>query len=738
MNFQGKAVLVYLEEDNIARAYFRVQPLMTQDGALGTMTADYPDDGFLRIVPDKNEQHTFKERMRALSGLCLVDLRFFPMESNKIRTNKNYSPSRGETNQFIVYSDAVRALPDDLVYQVVAEGDLRNAMTPWVYIRNGANIQGPFRKEDMQCAAETTKLPPDSAQLHSITLHGQDLLFYWPKTAQPEAAAPAREPQAEKAPAAEGKQQTASAKPEQPVKPEQPAKPEPAAAKPEQTVKPETQQNAFEQIQSMNDQLSERANRLKPAESASPVVFPPEQPAKPLTGTKLYQAPQRQLSPRRAHNPLMEAVENQRYSSRYEVSRYEAPGATIPQNTLLKEVANPADTFKRALAGMCHSPEAQRQAVDMVLAQSGMKPILAKVLGRETNGLTIAAMHSQLQELEAERLMTLMQLDDVKKNLAACREEALGKLNMAEQKKLDQLHIAQQTAQNALDQLNKTLAPLEKKREEAAAYLDAVRGFADGGKRVLCPAVGAAATKADLVSRVEKCMKAAGFIMEPGDALAMLAAFALSARNNVWQFRSESRADADTALDAFAAALGTKAIRSGINDDYVVVPGGNAPVFVSTDYQVVSHPLVFTTYIEKLGKPEKEADFCPLPHCDVPVYADPEALPAPLPVYAPVSLESVIKETLTESALTAETKSAFLSIRKAVAATGTPLPLETVGMIARFIAATQNDLKGGVAEAIDRAFCLFVVAHILDYNMDVEAVKPELAAMPRALKALKA
>ena len=163
MNFQGKAVLVYLEEDNIARAYFRVQPLMTLDGTLEGMTAEYPDDGFLRIVPDKNEQHTFKERMRALSGLCLVDLRVFPTDSNKIRTNKNYSPSRGENNQFIVYSDAVRSLPDDLVYQVVSEGDVRNAMTPWVFIRNGANIQGPFRKEDMQCAQETRKLPPDSA-----------------------------------------------------------------------------------------------------------------------------------------------------------------------------------------------------------------------------------------------------------------------------------------------------------------------------------------------------------------------------------------------------------------------------------------------------------------------------------------------------------------------------------------------------------------------------------------------
>ncbi|MBR3016278.1 MAG: hypothetical protein IKH57_04255 [Clostridia bacterium] len=720
MNFQGKAVLVYLEEDNIARAYFRVQPLMTQDGPLGPMASDYPDDGFLRIVPDKNEQHTFKERMRALSGLCLVDLRSFPMDSNKIRTNKNYAPARGETNQFIVYSDAVRSLPDDLVYQVIAEGDVRNALTPFVYIRNGANIQGPFRKDDIQNSAGTAKLPPDSAALHSITLHGQDLLFYWPKAVQPaqaEAPAPVPEKEAEKKPAPQ-------------------EEPEPAPVKP---AAPEPQQNAFEQIQSLNEQLSENANRLKPAASAAvPVSYAPEQPAKPLTGTKLYQTSQRQMSPRRAHNSLMEAVENQRYASRFETARYEAPGATIPQNTELKEVANPADTFKRALLGMCHSPEAQRQAVDMVLAQSGMKPILAKALGRETNDLTVAAMHSQLQELEAERLMTLMQLDDAKKNLAAAREQALGKLNMAEQKKLDQLHIAQQNAQNTLDKLTKAIEPLEKKRDEIVSYLNSGVGLEDGVKRILCPAVGETAAKAELVNRVEKSMKAAGFLMEDGDALSMLTAFALSAKNNALQIRAESLADADSAMEAFAAALGGKLIRMGLYDELMVTPGGDAPVFVACDYVPVFHPLVFTASMKKLGETAEAAAEWPFPCCDLPVYVDPDALPAALPVYSPVSLDCVLKEILHESALSEETKSALLSIRKAIAATGKPLPLATVDMMARFIAATQNEFKGGVAEAIDRAFCLYASAHILAENADMDAVKPQLAAMPHTLKALKA
>ena len=177
MNFQGKAILVYLEEDNIARAYFRVQPLMTQDGPLGPMKEEYPDDGYLRIVPDKNEQHTFKERMRTLMGLCLVDLRLFPLEANKIRTNKNYSPARGETNQYIVYSDAVRGLPDDLIYQVVSENALQSAFTPYVYIRNGANIQGPFKRDNGQPVGDIAQLPPDSSEIHAVTVNPQDLLI---------------------------------------------------------------------------------------------------------------------------------------------------------------------------------------------------------------------------------------------------------------------------------------------------------------------------------------------------------------------------------------------------------------------------------------------------------------------------------------------------------------------------------------------------------------------------------
>ena len=736
MNFQGKAILVYLEEDNIARAYFRVQPLMTQEGPLGPMAADFPDDGFLRIVPDKNEQHTFKERMRTLGHLCLVDLRFFPQESNKIRTNKNYSPSRGETNQFIVYSDAVRALPDDLMYQVVAEESVGDAATPFVYIRKGANIQGPFRRDTAQPAGETTQLPPDSSEIHAVTVGGQELLFFWPRSGNAEApAAPAPRPAKPEAAAPDAGGETPA---EQPARPEaiaeQPARPEAIAEQPARPEAPaQEEMNVYEQIQSMNAPLSENANRLHEP-SAAPKDFLPEQPARPLVGTKLYQAPLKAPAPRRAHNPLMEAVENQRYSARLDgrfENRYEAPGATLPQNTELKEVANPIDTFKRALHSMAHSPETQRQAVDVLLSQPSMRVMLSKVLGQETNSLTLAAMRSQLQELEAERLMTLMQLDDVKKNLAAAREDALGRLNMAEQKKLDQLHIAQQTTQNALEEARRALEPIEKQRAEAARALEDMKAALD--RRVLCAPTGKDASREELIQRVEKTLRAAGFALEAGDALALLAAFAL--RKDSLEICSDTEADAQSALAAFAHALGAPLAESRWEEDVALLPGGNAPVLL--EYNDARHPLICPVKIHSVFHWEAEEDWV-FPYASVRIPVDQEALPQPLPAYGPVTLESILRAFPADAALSPETKAAVAALRKGLRDAGAPLPVAAVDMICRFVAAVQNDLNGGVAEALDRAVCLYVLPHLRDQGVDVDPVKPLFIAMPRATKCLNA
>ena len=100
MELERDLILASVEEDNVQRAFFRVHPLLTADGPCREKADElWKDEGCLRIVPDRGEQHTFKERMRRLDGWCLIDLASFAPEANKIRTNKNYAPDRGEVNR---------------------------------------------------------------------------------------------------------------------------------------------------------------------------------------------------------------------------------------------------------------------------------------------------------------------------------------------------------------------------------------------------------------------------------------------------------------------------------------------------------------------------------------------------------------------------------------------------------------------------------------------------------------
>lgn len=711
MNFQGKAVLVYLQEDNIPRAYFRVRPLLLESGPVPPEALnDFPDEGFLRIVPDKNEQHTFKERMRSMCGLCLMDLRYLPTESNKIRTNKNYSPSRGENNQFIVYSDAIRALPDQLVYQVVAEDQISSAYTPQVYVRNGANIQGPFRKDTAQPVGDAAPLPPDSRELFSATIEDQEYLFYWPHA---EGAAPAAQPVFEAAPA------------EKPA----PAPSIPAPAAPVNAE--EARQNAYKRIQEMNAGPSENANRLRDEKPAA-MDFVPDQPQRPLVGTRLYQAPFRSAVPRRAHNPLMEAVEQQRYAA-----RYEAPGAVLPQNAELRDVQNPVDAFKRSLAGVCQTPEAQKQAVDTLLAQPGMRAVLSKAMSSGKSDATLNAMHSQLQELEAERLMTLMQLDDVKKNLAGAREELVGKLHQDEQKKLDVLKAAQEAEKKAADALRAAMDDILAKRQEAVELISQADLFK--GAVTLAPTLGKAVEKQALIRQVADAFTAAGFKMDSDDADALLILLAQS--EGRLQINADTRSDAFAAAETLGRALGAAVgvAKSGA-DKVHILPGGDTAALVLDEEDAlapVAGALLLSLRQINEAAAEYPAEYAIRPYAQFTCETNADALPAPLPVCHAVRFVALREEMLKGTELNAETKEALCAVRCALKECGCSLPLMTAAKMAQFVAAAQNDLKGGVAEALDRAVLCWAVPHIQAYQLEIDALLPVLSAMPRTLKALK-
>ncbi len=183
MDFSGRIFLAALEEDNEQRSLFRVRLLVDENGMVDPEEMDLlGDEGCLRIVPDRQEQYTFKERLRLLGPVCLVDLKHSSPELMKVRPNKNYAPTKGEYNQYVLYSDTVHAIHSQPVYEVVANPGLVTPLTRGYYLRKGGNIQGPYDRETGDLLDALSCIAPDSDKLFAVELpDGREHMFFWPR-----------------------------------------------------------------------------------------------------------------------------------------------------------------------------------------------------------------------------------------------------------------------------------------------------------------------------------------------------------------------------------------------------------------------------------------------------------------------------------------------------------------------------------------------------------------------------
>ncbi len=178
----GTITLSFLEEDNQQRVIFRVIPLCTREGAVfHTRTIEFPDQGSLRIVPDKREQSTFKERMRSMGCLCAIQLLNEGKELGKVRQNRNYDPNQGERNQFAIYSDVVCEFTPDGVFEVYNENEeYGNALSPRVLIRRGQVLYGPLDRAEKPDWATLRPFGNDSYLLQTVELpNAAQSCFYW-------------------------------------------------------------------------------------------------------------------------------------------------------------------------------------------------------------------------------------------------------------------------------------------------------------------------------------------------------------------------------------------------------------------------------------------------------------------------------------------------------------------------------------------------------------------------------
>ena len=298
----GTVTLAFVEEDNKQRVIFRVFPLCTREGEMLLGSKElFPDDGSLRIVPDKREQSTFKERMREINGLCAINLVSDGRELVKVRQNRNYAPDQGERNQQAIYSDVICEFAPGACFEVVEAGkDASGALTAMVLVQNGKLLLGPVAREEV-ALQQLDALKPfgdDSFLLHQfdtemlgnrrICWNPEQLLNWRQRRSalrrkerghvdenKPAEAASAAEPAKEEKPAetaGDAAPEKATVAEDKPVVKEQPAKQE----KPnKQEKKPQTEQAKLAE----NASHEPKAKQEKPVQKEQKMQDDDEKPA---------------------------------------------------------------------------------------------------------------------------------------------------------------------------------------------------------------------------------------------------------------------------------------------------------------------------------------------------------------------------------------------------------------------------------------------------------------------------
>ncbi len=724
MRFTKRVTMAFLEEDNAQRAFFRLRPLLNDAGpCTEEELSALPDEGFLRIVPDKNEQTNFKDRMRTLGSLCLIDLTPFPAEANKIRTNKNYAPEKGEKNQYILYSDVILKLPETLVYEVREAqepgcGQEAGAafLTPMGYIHEGDQWYGPVPDQSAEMPATADAPSPNC--LHTVTFpDGKRRLFFWPhhEDALPHPGM------------ADTTNQSA---PEIPVPPQE---------MPTPSTSPLMGWTTFGQ--------------------ALPHAALPEDS---LSGTPLYAGTVSQARMIKTRNPLHEIVD-----AKWRAARYDPPSATLSQGVHLRHVENPVEQFKQAAEAVWSIPESQDQALDIFLALPGVqKRVETWCRTGESDSLLAVSMRRQLQEMEAERLSLLMQLDKAKENKAAYREEILSTVKQEQGLQLKKLQedIAgfQQTEEllkSRINELSQQLTELQAVYDrlasgELSARLQAfaagcgltVRGIAIPPLRLL-PIPGEKTAPEKMIAALWDTLSRKWGPIRQEDAVHFLTLFSLCPRIELTHASlAEAKRFAGLCMEALglspAFGIQTHPAQQIFADP---LPGGMAPLCAATPFigEAEEEPALKTLYLSKPPAAYTghiSYQLAPWPILHVPAAApecvlDPD--PAPGKALPAISRDSLMEYATCDATLSKEAADWLNGVQKAMGAADHPLPGAVLKTTAAYLGTAGRWMQGGIAAAADYAFLSFAAPLVLREEKLLKELKPLLDSLPRSDAALR-
>ncbi len=797
----GTVTLSFLEEDNQQRVIFRVIPLCTREGnVFRARTVDFPDQGSLRIVPDKREQSTFKERMRTMGSLCAIQLCNEGKELAKVRQNRNYDPQQGESNQFAIYSDVICEFAEEAIFEVFEEGaDACGALLPRVLIRRGMALYGPVARGQ---ALDTAALKPfgnDQYLLHTVQMpDGAERIFYWnpeqiinwrqrrgtlrrgktsTETAEGEPMAAAsshaeasdvqqqeiatyREDSApayvethltqeipECAREGETQQMEAIHAPEdlagRAAKPEGAIRAARAARKQEGEIGSampigkrlsilDSSITFEEQIGRLDQPVSGEANLLGRTTVASLASLTQSGAAR-SSGTPLVRLGGKAQQPIRNAETVQYVVEQQiRSAHRERAQDY-------------RHIENPIENLSTALADAWETPEIRQQAMETLADNEAFMTAFRKHLqaqGRELKA--VKAAQEQLQDIEAERLGLLMQLETARNDCKRAMETLHAEMNHQRRAELATLENQLHAAREEMEKLNNTLsmqsAQLQQSTLELLTHAELQICACNGDAVAIAPVIGKRKSASEMVDAIFSAMNRQGFACHEDDAIELLLHFAL---NDEFCIGGESLPIAELCARVILDALGLVNVSARTYEHTLLNVASLLPVNGLRTPTVEVAPLGRAKVgcyghktIRLLDRNAPMRQDVQLPVVYAPPFRGNLIDWKPMEPSLPTSLESFTLLREEAKPLWEAGEAWFNELDRTLREHRSALHGIATQQMRTFVSTAACRLRGGFLAAADAAVLSWVVPAIYRQEIEMDALRQTLAELPRCLTAL--
>lgn len=785
-DINGTVTLAYVEEDNKQRVIFRVIPLCTREGvAFHDAAEDFPDEGSLRIVPDKREQSTFKERMRDISGLCAIHLvNDGAKELIKVRQNRNYAPEAGERNKLAIYSDVVCEFAEDGCFEVLQPGqDAVAALTDKVILQKDKVLYGPVLKEEA-AAVSIESLHPfgnDRFLLQTIqnSLLGSRTIYWDPEAIvnwrQRRNAIRRKERADERVEAELSATSQAPAAAEEPPKPSLPEK---KTAIREKTAEPRKKAEKTEKAEKVEKiEKSERTEKKNAPDASLPIGTKLDILDQKLnfdqqisrldqgigsTANRLTieePAPEEEEPEIVSHfngTPLVPSAKPITKSAARPESMHHVVEQQLLQNndgenrSIYRMVENPIDSLNTCLDYVWQNADMRNQAIEKLSEnETFMRDMLQIFRRRGLNTQASAAAQEQLAEIEAERLSLLMQLDSAKQNAKQYREEAIASLSQkmrAESEKLkNEIKALEKTKKKLTDETQ--ALSLQNARQTIDFFSRNMQCMSGAGEEriMLSPVIGCHYGASELAEKLRVHMNESGYGINEDDAMGLLIYFSV---NDTLCLCAATEADAARFAQVMLESFGLQSVSGTIlPESYVEVvsllpeDGQRTPTVTiqslgTESMSIYGHK---TLYLATARQIENYSTAGLPAH---PIVHVPAAIKRAFgrvedfQAVQPASLSSFMDIRSDTHPMLSEADKWFSDLKAHIEKEEFAVPRATLIDMRRFIEVASRKVRGGFLAAADSAVCHWLVPAIRLGQIHPEHFASIVAGLPRAMQLL--